>query len=110
MTKQTVKELLGDLKTIFPKEKNRICFLLTGIDEIDTEEFIQSICSEILPHKKKVEERNVDELIAVLKVFVSDIDTDQWGDIDDENKKVVWEYADTLIFLLSAIQKKKKSI
>lgn len=108
LAQQTVKELLDDLKLIFPKERSRITFLLIAMEELDMDEFISGITTEILPHKKKVEERNVEELIAVLKVFVSDIDTDQWKDVSESNREIVWNYADTLIFLLSAIQKKMK--
>lgn len=109
LTRETVKELLTDLKLIFPRERTRINFLLTTIDSVDNDEFIENLCKEILPHKKKVSERNVDELIAVLKVFVSDIDESQWTAIGEENRNIVWEYADTLIVLLSVLDKLTKS-
>jgi len=120
--KTTVLELVADLKNgIFetPQEQGDIAIVEFFFSRLHTDDIAQHIVSHVLPHKSHIVARNTEFFMAKKNEifrglpeervfhFAELIRRDETnGGLNDDNRRIIWEYFDTLVCLAEAFKKR----
>jgi fatty-acid desaturase len=102
----TIKELMKDLLIVFPEERSRIQIIISALDVVDCNEVAIDLAKKIIPHKKQIVDRDVEYLIEILEMLGKEIPTEKWHRLKEDDKGVLWSYADTILELLIIFNKK----
>ena len=117
--KTTILELIRDLKdNIFSTEDEQGDLMVVEFffKRMHSEMVMEHIIKNILPHKTKIDGRNISFFLDNRAIFAG-LPADRVGyysdiistgeRLDDEDRQVIWEYFDTLVALAEAYKKIK---
>ena len=117
--KNTLISFLDELIGQFPAEGDLVIFRIFLKDRVPIENIINYFVLRILPLKKMVDERDEDFFLNKCELFESIQNQEKkcrvnrfkklWRSeyLDDDDKRVVWEWFDSFIFLSEKYQKCK---
>lgn len=115
--KQTLISFLDELIDQFPKEPDLVIFRIFLKDRVPVVNVMNYFVLKILPLKSMVSERNEDFFLNHCSLFEDVQNHEKKGKInhfkklwrsellDNEDKKVVWDWFDSFIFLTEKYQK-----
>lgn len=114
--KTALISFLDELIVQFPEEGDLVIFRIFLKDRVMIDEIINYVVRKILPLKKMIQDRNEDFFLNHCSLF-EDIEGKEkknkvtrfkklWRSeyLDDDDKRVVWEWFDTFIFLSEKYQ------
>lgn len=117
--KNTLISFLDELIGQFPSEGDLVIFRIFIKDRVPIENILNFFVLRILPHKKMVNERDEDFFLNKCDLFES-VNSDEekrkvnrfkilWRSpsLDDDDKRIVWEWFDSFIILSEKYQKCK---
>jgi hypothetical protein len=119
--KNVLISFLDELIGQFPSEGDLVIFRIFLKDRVPIDSIINYFILSILPLKKMVEERDEDFFLNKCELFEALTDCEEkdkdkvnrfkrlWRSesLDDDDKRVVWEWFDSFIFLSEKFQKCK---
>ena len=117
--KNTLISFLDELIGQFPSEGDLVIFRIFIKDRVSIEKILNFVVHRILPLKKMVTERNEDFFLNKCDVFEIIDNPDKKNKInrfkklwrspllDEDDKRVIWEWFDSFIFLSERYQKCK---
>ncbi len=117
--KQTILELISELSgSIFTKssEQGDLFLVQFFFKQLHPEMVMQHVIKKVLPHKNMIKDRDIKFFLKNKSIFAGlpDDRVSYYGNIivntdrlDDEDKKEIWAYFDTLIELAESHKKYK---
>ena len=117
--KTTILDLIGDLKEnifILSDEQGDLILVEFFFKKIHPDRVIQHIIDHVLPWKDKIKKRDINFFIENQGIFqgLPDDRIFHYGEVigrsdrvDDEDRRVIWEYFDTMIILSEEYKKNK---
>lgn len=116
--KNTLISFLDELIGQFPSEGDLVIFRIFIKDRVPIDNILNFFVLRILPHKKMVTERDEDFFLNKCDLFESIDNAEKnkvsrfkklWRSpsLDDDDKRVVWEWFDSFIYLSEKYQKCK---
>ncbi len=117
--KSTILDLISDLKeNVFTHSDEQEDLMLVEFffKRLHPERVMQHIIKKVIPHKNKICSRNIDFFVYNKAIFAGlpDDRIAHYGHIitetnrlDKEDKKVIWEYFDTILELAEDYKKRK---